>query len=173
MAKNEGKSDHARAVLELGPKLSTATVLFHDAVASRLRLNATDMKCLTFINAARDPVTAGDVARYTRLTTGAVTGILDRLEGARLVARKRDAQDGRKVVLVPDAAAFKKIGLLYSGLRHSIEDLVAGYPEDELRVIADFLAKSARALDNEAARLRKPLSAPTVSRTARDGKGLP
>lgn len=148
------KKNYAQKVSELGPELSTATILFHEAIAGRLSLNATDMKCLTFINSAKFPATAGDIAQFTRLTTGAVTGILNRLEKAKLISRKQDDQDKRKVILVPNETAFKKIRPLYQSLRQSIEKLVSSYSEEDLQVIADFLERSTTILELEAAKLR-------------------
>src|SRR5699024_4194273 len=61
--------------------LSTAVVLFHEAIAQRLGLSAADLKALGLI--MRDgPLTAGALAQRTGLTPGAVTGLVDRLEHA-------------------------------------------------------------------------------------------
>lgn len=146
---------HKNRVIELGPKLSTATILFHEAVATSLGLNATDMKCLTYINSVKAPVTAGDIAQLTRLTTGAITSILNRLERAKLISRVQDNDDRRKVILVPNKVAFKKIRPLYQTLRRSIEELVSSYPDSDLKVVADFLEKSSLILEIEADRLRR------------------
>jgi DNA-binding MarR family transcriptional regulator len=61
---------------------SAWTLLCHDTIASRLGLNTTDHKCLELIVRGaklREPVTPGQLAKETYLTTGAVTGVLDRL----------------------------------------------------------------------------------------------
>ena len=60
-------------------ELSTATVLFHQNVAQKLGLNPTDHKCLDLIM-RNENMTAGDLAQMTGLTTGAITGVIDRLE---------------------------------------------------------------------------------------------
>lgn len=157
MKQSKGKKNgfYFDKVVGLGPKLSTATIFFHEAVASRLKLNATDMKCLTFIANAKDPVVAGDIATYTGLTTGAITGVLDRLEKAGLVKRVQDEADRRKVFLQTDIRAFEKIRVLYSSLRSSVEALASTYSEAELATISDFLEKSVHLLGNEADKLRK------------------
>src|SRR5262245_4409010 len=81
-------------------QLSTATILFHQAIADRLGLNVTDHKCADIL-LRTGPVTAGELARQTGLTTGAITGVIDRLEKAGFVRRIRDADDRRRVIVEP------------------------------------------------------------------------
>jgi predicted transcriptional regulator len=62
-------------------------------------LNMTDHKCLGFLLDAGEPITPGQLAGLTGLTTGAITGIVDRLEDAGFVRRKRDPKDRRRVII--------------------------------------------------------------------------
>src|SRR4051794_9372852 len=82
----------------VGFRLSTATVLFHSAIADRLGVGVTDVKCYSILRQT-GPITAGDLAERVGLTTGAITGVIDRLEQAGLVRRVRDPNDRRRVVL--------------------------------------------------------------------------
>ncbi|MGH2460296.1 MAG: MarR family winged helix-turn-helix transcriptional regulator, partial [Chloroflexota bacterium] len=70
----------------LGRELSTAVVLFHEAIAERLGMSATEWKCLDVLGRA-GPITARELAEQTGLTTGAITGLVDRLERAGYVRR--------------------------------------------------------------------------------------
>src|SRR5262245_49166933 len=79
--------------------ISTETILLHQTIADRLGLSLTDHKALNFVLDAGRPITAGELALMTGLTTGAVTGIVDRLEHAGYVKRKRAAEDRRQVIL--------------------------------------------------------------------------
>src|SRR5579862_3079248 len=81
-------------------QLSAATILFHQAVADRLGMNITDHKCADIL-ARTGPITAGELARRTGLTTGAITGVIDRLEKAGFVRRVRDENDRRRVIVEP------------------------------------------------------------------------
>ena len=74
---------------------------------------------------------------------------------AKLISGIPDSVDGRKVILVLNKAAFKKITPHYESLRRSIEELVASYSDEEIKVIADFPIKSTLILENDAVRLRK------------------
>lgn len=154
-SKDRKKTFYFDKVMDLGPKLSTATIFFHETLAGRLKLNATDMKCLTFITNAKAPMVAGDIAVFSGLTTGAVTGVLDRLEKAGLINRLQDETDRRKVFLQTNIKAFEKIKPLYAPLRKSVETLAGKYTEEELAVISDFLEKSVYLLEVEAENLRK------------------
>jgi DNA-binding transcriptional ArsR family regulator len=85
---------------ELGREVSARMVMFHQAIAERLGLNATDHKALDLLGRA-GPITAGELAELTGLTTGAITGIIDRLEKAGFVRRENDPKDRRRVIIRP------------------------------------------------------------------------
>src|SRR3954453_3147665 len=81
-------------------RLSTSTILFHQAIAARLGMNVTDHKCADLLSRT-GPITAGELARQTGLTTGAITGVIDRLEKAGFVRRAEDPNDRRRVIIEP------------------------------------------------------------------------
>src|SRR5205809_8022909 len=85
---------------------SAQGVIFGQTVANVAGISPSDLECLDFLN-LEGPVTAGRLAEVTGLTTGAITGVVDRLEKAGLVRRERDADDRRKVdiALVPEKVA--------------------------------------------------------------------
>src|SRR6185295_2016536 len=72
--------------------------LFDSLVIELAGINRTDWRCLDILG-TRGPMTAGQLAEAVRLTTGAVTGVLDRLETAGLVRRVRDTEDRRRVMV--------------------------------------------------------------------------
>jgi len=139
-----------RVGMELGREISAQTVFFHELAARKLGLNATDTRCLDFIGrAGAAPVTAGDLGRATGLTTGAVTGILDRLEKAGMVERWRDPADRRKVVVRPKPEAARRVGALYDKLGAAMMKLAASYQTEELELIDDFLERSLAVLKEQ------------------------
>src|SRR5882724_6329519 len=87
----------------LGRELSTAVVMFHQAIAERIGLNATDFKCLDLL-ARTGPTTPGHLSELLRLTGGAITGVIDRLEAAGFVQRERDQNDRRRVIIKPSSS---------------------------------------------------------------------
>src|SRR6185312_705182 len=119
--------------LEHAARRSSAQgVMFSQAVASCVGISSSDLECLDFLN-LEGRVTAGRLAEVTGLTTGAITGVVDRLEKAGLARRERDEADRRKVfiVVVPEATA--KIGQFYVPMQQAMHKVWSRYSEEELR----------------------------------------
>lgn len=154
------ESEHGSAIdpiVELtGFRLSTATVLFHQAIADRFDISATDLKCYSILRQT-GPITAGELAERTGLTTGAITGVVDRLEQANLVRRARDRSDRRRVVLelLRDPERERALGALYAPLGQKITELVTHYSAAERATILDFLTRATATLEAETLNLRK------------------
>ncbi len=144
----------SKSVAELGPALSSAAVFFHETLAGKFGLNATDTKCAGFILRAKVPVTAGDLAEFTGLTTGAVTGIIDRLEKAKLLERVSGVGDRRVVHLRLRQDAAERLKPFYAPLQKSVEALAASYNKAESAVIRDFMQKVIALLERETENLR-------------------
>jgi DNA-binding MarR family transcriptional regulator len=140
----------------IGFRLSTATVLFHAAIADRLGVSATDVKCYSILRQT-GPITAGELAERTSLTTGAITGVIDRLERAELVRRVRDPHDRRRIVLemVHNAERERAIGALYEPLGRRINELVGHYDAAQHATLLDFLLKASTILEAETTNLRQ------------------
>src|SRR5215813_10296094 len=90
---------------------------FFRAAATRIGVTVTDMQVIDLLESA-GPTTAGQLADLTGLTTGAITGMLNRLEEAGLVRRERDPNDARRVSvqLVPSNDDKHEIGHLFAPL---------------------------------------------------------
>jgi len=122
--------------------LSTETILLHQTIADRLGLNPTDHKCLGFLLDAGGPITAGELAVRTGLTTGAITGIVDRLEQADFVRRARDPNDRRRVVLeVVMERVQREVFPLFEPLGKRMGALAASYSQRDLATIIDFMER--------------------------------
>src|SRR6516162_2668811 len=95
----KGKRELTEEIVgRLARRHSTAVVLFHHAVAERLGLGPTDHKCLDLLR-ERAAMTGSELAAITCLTSGAITGVVARLERAGYLHRKPDPHDGRKQIL--------------------------------------------------------------------------
>lgn len=135
-------------------ELSARSVSFQQVVADRLGLSATELKCIEFADRAGRAVTAGELAELTGLSTGAITGIVDRLEKASFVRREKDPKDRRQVYirLVPRRA--RELAELYEPIDRASEALSVRYDEGERALIGGFLEACAHLLQRETERLR-------------------
>jgi DNA-binding MarR family transcriptional regulator len=123
-----------------GREWSTATVLFHTTLAERFGLNLTDWKCAELVS--REVMTAGQLANYTGLTTGAITGVIDRLEKARFVRRVPDPHDRRKVMIEALPDRDEEVARLFHPLLHKMAGLMAQYSDKELQLMLTFMRQS-------------------------------
>ncbi|HTX50004.1 MAG TPA: MarR family transcriptional regulator [Caulobacteraceae bacterium] len=112
-------------------------MLYSQAVAQRLGVTTVDIECLDVV-LLRGPVTAGALAEATGLTTGAITGVIDRLERAGLARRERDAEDRRKVMVRGLPAAVTRGMPLYEPMGRAAMAGLAGYDEAELARFLEF-----------------------------------
>jgi DNA-binding HxlR family transcriptional regulator len=128
-----------------GRELSTAVVAFHEAVGARLGVTAVDQRALAIV-AGRGPMSAGELAKEINLTPGAVTGVVDRLERARLVRREPDPDDRTRVVISALPGAF---GPAFAGLSAAMEELAGRYSPQEQRVIADWVVRTVDVLKEQ------------------------
>jgi DNA-binding MarR family transcriptional regulator len=126
--------------------------VFAGAVAARLRITPTDVECLGIIEAG-ETVTPGDLVRATGLTSGAVTGIVDRLEKAGLARRVRDTVDRRKVYIRMTAQGRAKARTLYGSLANAADRLAAKYTAAELALLIRYFDESRDLMLVEIARL--------------------
>jgi DNA-binding MarR family transcriptional regulator len=118
---------------------SALTVMFHTKVAARMGLSATDEKCIDLAMRAEGPITAGRLAELSGLSTGAVTGVIDRLERAGFVRRVRDPHDRRKVLVEVTVGDVEKFGQLFEEARQSLIEVLGHFGDDELQVIERYL----------------------------------
>ena len=143
-------------IVELvGFRLSTATVLYHAAVAERLGVGVTDVKCYSILRQT-GPITAGELGERVGLTTGAITAAIDRLERAGLVRRTRTPSDRRRGVieLLSNPEIERALQELYAPLGRAVAGLLEKYSERERALILEFLTGAIQILEAETARLR-------------------
>jgi DNA-binding MarR family transcriptional regulator len=153
--RRQRKSELGLQLQCLGRDVGTAALVFHQTVADRLGLNPTDHKCLELLHHATDP-TAGDLAEWTALTTGAVTGVIDRLERRGFVRREAHPTDRRKVIIRTIPERYDEVANLFSGIAEKMGKLCSAYSEAELTIITEHMARSAEIFRSETQRLREP-----------------
>lgn len=138
-----------------GRYLSTVSILFHQAVAEKAGLSGADHKYLDLLF-HEGPMTAGRLAELSGLTTGAVTGIIDRLEKKDLVIRKRDPGDRRKVLVAANfETAMKLLGLVFEPLKSDLESFYDRYTDKQLETIHDYITNTINFFQQKTIQLRE------------------
>ena len=115
-------------------------MLFRHAVGEALGLNAADMGCLTVLF-LKGTATPSELSKYTGLSSGATTAMLDRLEKSGLIERQPNPDDRRGTLIKPVAHAADKVLPLFASVRQAQDEIVSSYSEQELATIADFFKR--------------------------------
>jgi len=135
-------NDKVIAIRKLSQRYAYASIQMHEAIARKAGFAGTDHKYLGFF-LQKGQLTAGELADLTGLTTGAVTGLIDRFEKKELVKRQFDPADRRKVFIVPDS---KKIMALlepfYKEFQEESEKLIASFSENEAKILESYFEKA-------------------------------
>ncbi|WP_116047828.1 MarR family winged helix-turn-helix transcriptional regulator [Amycolatopsis palatopharyngis] len=137
----------------LARQFSTTTVLFHHSIAERLGLGPSDHKCLDLL-LEHGVLTGSELAASTGLTSGAITGVVARLERAGYLRREPDPEDGRRQLLRPIPERMAEVAELFAGIRGAADELVAGFDVAQLETVAEFLRRSIDFAGERAAVLR-------------------
>jgi DNA-binding MarR family transcriptional regulator len=101
------------------------------------------------------PMTAGELADLTGLTTGAITGVVDRLEAAGFVCREDDPDDRRRVIVRVVPKSLQRVGRLFTSLAAAMVELCGRYTDRELAIILDFMTRSREVARQETLKLRQ------------------
>jgi DNA-binding MarR family transcriptional regulator len=154
---SSSQSDRAEllaAVLREVRRMTAQSVLISQAVSERFGLSSSDLECLD-LALLSGGATAGEFARATGLTTGAITGVIDRLERAGYVRRGKDPTDRRKVIVRARPAMTRRIAPLYDSLQREMTALWSRYSDPQLALILDFLTQSCDLAVQEIAKLQR------------------
>jgi DNA-binding MarR family transcriptional regulator len=137
-------------------EMSTETIMFHQAVADVLGLHITDHKCLDIIF-RYGAMPAGKLGELTGLTTGAVTGVIDRLEKAGYVRRTDDPKDRRKIVIEPtrNKKLEKRLEGIFAPLGERIYKVLSSCSDSELAFLLDILTRTLDESHQELMKLRQ------------------
>jgi DNA-binding MarR family transcriptional regulator len=152
-AANVDRDQLSEALNRAMREISGMGVLHSQMIAERLGVNSTDLECLDLI-VMRGPVTAGELARATSLTTGAITGVIDRLERAGFAAREPDPDDRRKVRVRALPAIAQTIAPLYQPMADATAAVLATYDETQLAFALELMTRLNAAASEAMAALR-------------------
>lgn len=135
-------NDPITRVRKLSQQYAYTSIQMHEAVARKAGLSGTDHKYLGFLM-EKGQMTAGELSNLTGLTTGAVTGLIDRLEKKKLVKRQFSEGDRRKVIIVPNTKKIMELLVpLYKEFRRKSEKLIASFSTNEIKIIEAYFLKA-------------------------------
>jgi DNA-binding MarR family transcriptional regulator len=125
-----------------------AASAFDERVAEKFKLSRTDMRCLDLLERLGTR-TAGQLADEIGISTGAMTFLLDRLEEAGMVTRRRDTDDRRRVWVELVPAAHKKLVRLQQPVVEEMRALAQRFKAEELAIVRDFMRETKEVFERQ------------------------
>lgn len=142
-----------KQIRKLVQQYAYTSIQMHEAVARKAGFSGTDHRYLGFL-IEKGPMTAGELSNLTGLTTGAITGLIDRFEKKKLVKRRLDKDDRRKVIIEPNTQNIMKLfEPLYKDFRSRSEELTASFSDKEIGIISSYLTKAIEIMNETANKL--------------------
>ena len=148
--KTDLKNRALMAVRDYGVNLT----LFRNAMSEWAGLNVTDMECLRLLF-QKGIATPSELSRYTGLTSGATTAMLDRLEKAGLIERRPNPNDRRGTLIAPAQSSSEKAASWFESARKAQDELISSYSESELEIIADAFERFTKLWEQEREKVRR------------------
>jgi DNA-binding MarR family transcriptional regulator len=147
--------DLIQQVRRLSQQYAYTSIQMHEAVARKAGLPGTDHKYLGFLM-QKGQMTAGELANLTGLTTGAVTGLIDRFEKKKLVKRRFAEEDRRKVIIEPNTKNIMTLLVpLYKEFRSRTEKLFDSFSSKEIKIIETYFLKASEIMKETTDKLNK------------------
>jgi DNA-binding MarR family transcriptional regulator len=148
------KKDLEKQVFIAARDQGISSVLFRNAMGRKLGLNITDWECLSFITIT-GIATPTELARYTGLTTGSATAMLDRLEKSKLITRKPNPKDRRGILIEINKESAEVTRKLVADIQLAHHKLIASYTSKELETIIDFLTRFTKNVKDHTEKIEK------------------
>ena len=147
------ENDVVKQVRKLSQQYAYSSIQMHEAIARKAGLSGTDHKYLGFL-IEKGQMTAGELSNLTGLTTGAVTGLIDRFEKKKLVKRQFAKDDRRKVFIEPNTENIMALFVpLYKEFRARSEKLIASFSNKESKIIETYFLKAIEIMDDTTSKL--------------------
>ena len=156
MSRNSSREALLQALIDEIRGGQRATELVDEAMCKLMGVNRTDGRCLDILE-QRGRIRAGELAAEARLTSGAVTAVIDRLEEAGYARRMPDPNDRRRVLVEPTERAYAVAEELMGPLGEMGSPKASAYTDEQLALLVDFQRFSRELQENHAEWLRARL----------------
>lgn len=138
MSSSSTRAELIGQLMERMREVSGLSVLYSDAMARRMGINATDLECFDMVLRAGE-ISPTTLAQQVGVTTGAITGVLDRLERAGLVVRHAAADDRRRLVIRPAPEAAGRALALGKPMADAVSAKLGRYDRRELQLLLEMI----------------------------------
>ncbi|MDP9867803.1 MULTISPECIES: MarR family winged helix-turn-helix transcriptional regulator [Streptosporangium] len=150
---NEDRDRLIQRVVADSRRHYAAYTLFNQALAEHLGLHPTDLQCLSLLSLEAEPLTTGEIARLTGLTSGSATRLVDRLDRAGLVVRQSDPGDRRKTLVSLAPRPVSEVDAAWETPGEAFLTALDDFTDEQLAVIGDYLRRVSAVGAEQAARL--------------------
>lgn len=145
MSKNEA----AIALRKLSQQYAYTSIQMHESIGRSLGFSGTDHKYLGFL-VQKGRMTAGELSALTGLTTGAITGLIDRFVKKKLVRREADKEDRRKIIIVPDTKKIIKLfEPYYKDFQNDTDELFGRFSAKESKVLEKYFSSALQIMNEK------------------------
>jgi len=148
-SRHPARAGARREIVLAMQQLTTESQRVAQVFAARQGLGHIDLEALLHVMQAEergDPVTSGRLGDLLGVTSGAATGVIDRLERAGHVTRDRDDVDRRRVLVRYAAPAREVAGRFFGPLGALSDRVMSGYDDEQLETVRRFLGEMAGAM---------------------------
>jgi DNA-binding MarR family transcriptional regulator len=140
---------------KLSQQYAYTSIQMHESIGRSIGLAGTDHKYLGIL-IRKGQMTAGELSILTGLTTGAVTGLIDRFEGKKLVKRQADKDDRRKIIIAPNVdKILKLITPFYKDFQEDTDELFATFSIEELRTLEKYFLNALVIMNRKIEKLKE------------------
>lgn len=141
-----GTTDELVERLDIAERdLSAATVAYHAAIAEHLGLSETEEQAVDIL-LRRGPLTHAELTEELGLAKPTVSDLIGRLEARGYADRTPHPDDRRRILVeVSQDRIYGELGPLFAAWTEKLHELYAGYSEEQLSTIADFMARATAA----------------------------
>ncbi|WBV58826.1 MarR family transcriptional regulator [Chryseobacterium daecheongense] len=147
-------SEEAIQLRKLSQQFTYTSIQMHESIGRKIGLSGTDHKYLGFL-VQKGSMTAGELAVITGLTTGAVTGLIDRFEKKKLVRRQPDKDDRRKIIIVPDNARIAQLIIpQYQDFQDNTDQLFASFSPEELKTLEKYFRSALEIMNTKIEKIK-------------------
>ncbi|RYJ43171.1 MarR family winged helix-turn-helix transcriptional regulator [Flavobacterium beibuense] len=148
-------TENALKVRKLSQQFAYTSIQMHENIGRKIGLSGTDHKYLGFL-IQKGEMTAGELSVLTGLTTGAVTGLIDRFENKKLVKRKADKHDRRKIIIVPNHdKIINLITPFYQDFQDNTDKLFTTFSDSELKTLEKYFENAMKIMNEKIDQLNK------------------